>query len=117
MLPLVRRIVLLACAAPWLSSCSVLLPSREACPTALLQGRLVTDGQGRALVESEFGSQPVRWPDGYTVAIEPVFELKDRRGSTVATAGDIIYVGGGMDAADEVFIACGYVSRDPPGGG
>jgi len=33
---------------------------------------------------------------------------------SVATEGDTVYVGGGMDAADEVFVACGYVSRDPP---
>jgi len=32
----------------------------------------------------------------------------------VATEGDTVYVGGGMDEADEVFVACGYVSRDPP---
>jgi len=117
MLPLVRRIALLALAALWLTSCSFLVPSPQACPTALLRGRLVTDGQGNALVQSEFGIQSVRWPDGYTVVAEPILELRDRRGTTVAVAGDIIYVGGGMDEADEVLVACGYVSRDPPSGG
>jgi hypothetical protein len=28
--------------------------------------------------------------------------------------GDVIYVGGGMDANDEFFVACGHVGLDPP---
>jgi hypothetical protein len=42
------------------------------------------------------------------------FWLLDEHHGTVASEGEVINVGGGMDAADEVFLACWYVSRNPP---
>lgn len=95
-----------------LGACSLIVP--QGCPTALLQGRLVADGNGGAGVESDFGTQAVRWPDGYRVEEGAQVLLRDNWGNVVATEGETVYVGGGMDANDEVFVACGYVSRDPP---
>jgi hypothetical protein len=104
----VLGIGLLAVAA---SACS-LLPA--GCPEALAQGRLAPDGEGGALLQGEFGETRVRWPAGYVVVQEPELKLRDPFGSLVASEGDTVYVGGGMTPDDEVFVACGYVSRDPP---
>jgi hypothetical protein len=99
-----------ACAFP---APDVTMP--EACPAALLEGRLAPDGRGGALVmHAEFGPQPVDWPDGYRVDGDEEIVLRDPAGGIVATEGDIVYVGGGFTADDSVFLACGYVSRDPP---
>jgi hypothetical protein len=104
----VLAIGLLAVAA---TACA-LMPS--GCPTALAQGRLAPDGDGGALLLGEFGETRVRWPDGYVVQQEPVLQLRGPFGGLVASEGDTVYVGGGMTPDDEVFVACGYVSRDPP---
>jgi hypothetical protein len=89
-----------------------LLP--QGCPTALAQGRLAPDGEGGALLQDEFGETRVRWPAGYVVEQEPELQLRDPFGTLVASEGDTVYVGGGMAPDEEVFVACGYVSRDPP---
>ncbi len=87
----------------------------QVCPAALLSGRLAPDPGGGALVISpEIGAQPVQWPEGYMVIEDPVLSLLDPDGNLVASEGDTIYVGGGFTIGDELFIACGYVSRDPP---
>ena len=97
-----------------LLGCSVLpLPTAQACPAALLSGRLAASGEA-LVVETEFGDQLVQWPEGYVVEAGPVLRLRDDGGNVVASEGDMIFIGGGMDAADEVFIACGHVSTDPP---
>lgn len=94
------------------TACS-LLPS--GCPAALAQGQLAPDGEGGALLQGEFGKTRVRWPDGYRVLQEPVLQLRGPFGNLIASEGDTVYVGGGMSQPDEeVFVACGYVSRDPP---
>ena len=78
-------------------------------------GYLAPDGAGGALLENEFGQTRVRWPDGYKVVVDPV-RLYGPFGSLIATEGDAVYVGGGMSQPDEeVFVACDYVSTDPPG--
>jgi hypothetical protein len=95
--------------------CSVneLVATAEACPAALLSGRLAQDGMA-LVVTTEFGEQPVRWPEGYVVEQGPQLRLRDRSGAVVASEGDPIYVGGGSTEGDELFIACGHVSTDPP---
>jgi hypothetical protein len=93
------------------TACS-LLPS--GCPAALAQGQLAADGEDGALLKGEFGETLVRWPDGYRVVQGPELQLRDPFGALVASEGDTVYVGGGMTPDDEVFVACGYVSRDPP---
>jgi len=103
-----------------LAACSLPTPfapagTAEACPAALLEGRLASDGRGGARLVWEFGPQAVQWPDGYRVegGDEGVL-LLDPNGAIVAIEGDMVYVGGGFTAGDELFLACGYVSRDPP---
>ena len=63
---------------------------------------------------TEFGEQPVRWPEGYVVEQGPQLRLRDQSGAVVASEGDPINVGGGFTEGDELFIACGMVSTDPP---
>lgn len=111
-----RAVVVLVSVAALVGACSFIpgIGTPQACPAALLEGRLVADGHGSAAVETEFGTTPVRWPDGYHVDDGDEVALLDERGNLVATEGEIVYVGGGMNATDDVFIACGYVSRDPP---
>jgi hypothetical protein len=85
----------------------------EVCPGAMTWGALAADGAGGAqLVHPELGEQPVRWPDGYTVVGGPPLRVLDPDGDVVASEGETVYVGGGMDSADEVFIACGHVSTE-----
>jgi hypothetical protein len=45
-----------------------------------------------------------------------VAQLRGPFGQVIAAEGELVYVGGGMNADDTAFVACGYVSRDPPGG-
>lgn len=98
----------------WLLAACTLL-GQPACPTALLEGTLVDDHQGGLAVATDSGvATDVRWPDGYRVGDGDALSLRDGWGRDVAAAGDTIYVGGGMNAAEDQFIACGYVSRDPP---
>lgn len=80
----------------------------------LLEGTLARGPDGTAIVASEFGEQAVQWPDGFVVEREPKLRLLDDRGELVASEGDPIYIGGGFGPGDEVFIACGYVSSEPP---
>ena len=57
----------------------------------------------------------MRWPDGYTVVPQPELKLFGPIGNLVASEGDTVYVGGGMaPSGEEIFVACDYVSRDPP---
>ncbi|HEX2140720.1 MAG TPA: hypothetical protein VHK28_00410 [Candidatus Limnocylindria bacterium] len=85
------------------------------CPAALLEGQLVADDEWGVAVATEFGPQPVRWPNGFYAEREEVLVLRDRRGNQVAAEGEVVYVGGGMDAANEMFVACDHVSTEPPG--
>ena len=86
------------------------------CPQALLSGTLARADDDTAVVRIDDGTtQVVEWPFGYRVDTEPAFSLVDLTGTVVASEGDPIYVGGGSaDETDEVFVACGYVSREPP---
>jgi hypothetical protein len=108
----VARIALAVGLAVLLAACSLVGPL--ACPTALLEGTLVDDGGGRLAVETGVGVTAVQWPDGYRVDGDQELVLRDGWGRTIATEGDTIYVGGGMNESDDTFIACEYVSRDPP---
>lgn len=89
-------------------------PTAQECPAALLEGTLTRGPDGMAVVAGEFGEQAVRWPDGYRVEMGPSLRLLDDHGNLVASEGEPIYVGGGFTAGDELFIACGYVSSEPP---
>jgi hypothetical protein len=79
-----------------------------------MEGRLVPDDRWGVALQTEFGPQGVRWPHGYVAALDPGLVLLDDSGHLVARAGETVYVGGGMDADNVLFVACGYVSPDPP---
>ena len=110
----VSRVLLAVAAAVLLGACSLIGPI--GCPTALLEGILVDAGNRELAVETAGGIVAVRWPDGYGVVGggDEELVLRGGWGRVIATEGETIYVGGGMNAADDEFIACGYVSRDPP---
>jgi hypothetical protein len=84
------------------------------CPTGLGQGALANDGHGNAILVTADQRQPVQWPDGYSMDPGPPLRLLDEHGDLVASEGEWVYVGGGMDATDEIIVACGDVSTDPP---
>ena len=89
--------------------------SPMACPAALLEGTLAPDSLGGALVVGEFGPQAVEWPTGYAVSkVAGEVQLLDPSSRIVAGEGDPIYVGGGMSPDNTIFVACGYVSSEPP---
>ena len=83
-------------------------------PSVASGGHAGPGPEGTAVVSWEFGEQAVQWPDGYVVEQEPGLRLLDDRGELVASEGDPIYVGDGFTPGDEMFIACGYVSSEPP---
>ena len=84
------------------------------CPTALAEGLLAADGQGGALLVMGDRRQPVQWPEGYSVEPGPPVHLWSPTFQLIAEEGDTVYAGGGFTEGDVLFIACGYVSRDPP---
>lgn len=103
-----------------LASCGLLIgphdpdpsASAEACPLALLQGRLAPDGEGGALVVQDDGTEiTVVWPDGYVVRTEPIVQLFDPDGNLIAGEGHVIHAGGGY--SNSHFTACGEVSAGP----
>jgi len=105
----------LTLASLFLAGCQLLGISGTGCPTALLEGTLAPDPEGGALVVTEFGQQPVDWPDGYQAeTVAGRVQLLDAGRNVVASEGESIYVGGGMDQDDTVFAACGYVGTQPP---
>ena len=85
------------------------------CPTALLEGVLVRDGD--ALVVDSGGGQttPVRWPAGYGVQAKgDRLVVTDLFGSVKAREGDRVHLGGGqVTAGDETFGVCGDFTVDP----
>ena len=111
-----RTLVALCVVAMAATGCSLssILPTAQACPAGLLEGTLARGPGGSAVVTWEFGDQAVRWPEGYAVEQEPELQLLDERGALVASEGDPIFIGGGFTAGDELFVACGYVSTEPP---
>lgn len=84
------------------------------CSAALAEGRLAPDGQGSALLVMDDRRQPVQWPAGYSVEPGPPVRLWGPGFQLIAEEGDTVYAGGGFTEGDELFIACGYVGRDPP---
>jgi hypothetical protein len=101
-----------------LTGCGLIPPM--ACPAALLSGQLAVDEAGdepALVVATDHGTQAVVWPDGYSADFAgEVAQLRGPFGQTIAAEGEPIYIGGGMNADDTAFVACGHVSREPPGG-
>lgn len=89
-------------------------PSPDACPAALLEGELLADDAGGLMVRHAEGFvMSVVWPDGYAVRGG---ELLDPAGVVVAREGDVVSLGGGMNAADTAFVVCGpFTVRETKG--
>lgn len=90
-------------------------PSEEACDAALLEGRLVADDAWGFLVAHESGTvTAVSWPRAYQVQVlDGVHELLDPSGNVVAREGDMVVLGGGMNADDTAFAVCGPFTVRP----
>ncbi|HYO43615.1 MAG TPA: hypothetical protein VES19_10500, partial [Candidatus Limnocylindrales bacterium] len=87
------------------------------CPAALLEGRLVADAaSGLAVQAVGWADAPtvtVVWPFGYAARVDALgYALLDERGATIAHAGDLVGIGGGMPA-EGTWGACGGVAVVP----
>jgi len=92
------------------------------CPTALLEGTLIEDGNGGLAVQPETGPPiAVVWPDGHHVSVDAGtgrLVVIGPLGMVVAREGDHIRLGGGEDPEGPGFKGCGGVSvvEESPGG-
>lgn len=81
------------------------------CPAALLEGTLVATPDGELLVKQDVSGTlwPVEWPGGYRVSRldDGRLAVVDLFGGVKAAEGDRVGIGGGTDASDEVWMACG----------
>jgi hypothetical protein len=85
----------------------------QACPTALISGVLVADGDALGLGSEEGDIRPVHWPDGYSVRSEGVdLVLVDVLGNIKAREGDRIEMAGSA-ADDGSAHGCGPVGVVP----
>ena len=79
------------------------------CPTALAFGTVVADGPDLVLQDTGGATEPVVWPDGYSVRREgDLLVLTDRFGTVKARVGDRVEMGGGV-STDDRFHGCGDV--------
>lgn len=94
-------------------------PMSVACQGALASGILSSDPDGNAVLILVEDQPPVAivWsgPSTYDVESMPVLTIYDRDGNALARAGDHITLGGGFNAGDTIFHACGITSSDPAG--
>lgn len=94
-----------------------------ACPSALIEGRLVPDERwGMALEDTDGLIRKVIWPHGYAARREgSQLALLDASGSVVAYEGDFVGIGGGETGGGGDWLACGGItvvttaSRPDPG--
>jgi hypothetical protein len=79
------------------------------CAASLIAGTLVRDDTYGVAVDTGDQRVPVVWPYGYFASEGPDGILVlDRHGTVMATEGERVALGGGMDAADERFMTCNY---------
>jgi hypothetical protein len=92
------------------ASCAV------SCPTALLEGVLVADGQGGLAVQTDGGPPTfVVWPDWHGVRLDArtgALVVTGPLGMVVAREGDHVRLGGGENPEGRGFKACGGVALD-----
>ncbi len=83
----------------------------QACPAALLEGRLVADpALGLAVMAPDGTVVPTLWPFGYEGRIEPEgVALVDLAGTVVAHSGEVVRLGGSMAGFDPpgMWVTCG----------
>jgi hypothetical protein len=101
-------------------SCSSLEPlcstggGCSGCPTALLSGELVEQGDELVISVSDTGpAEHMLWPFGYSVHREgEQVVLTDLLGGVKARAGDTVRLGGG-ETESGIFKVCGQLEVDP----
>ena len=101
-------VALAVLALPWtLAGCG--------CPTALLAGELVRDGETLAVDVGDGTPRHVRWPFGYGVRSDGAhLVVTDILGSIKAREGDTVRLGGGQVGDDDgTFGVCGDYEVDP----
>ncbi len=88
----------------------------QACPAALLEGKIVEDRVLGLAVAAQGGTLvPVVWPFGYAGQVGPDgVALVDLAGMVIARSGDLVFVGGGEAPVGSrplgTWIACGPVT-------
>jgi hypothetical protein len=85
------------------------------CPTALLEGVLIADGQGGLAVRGEGGAvTPVVWPgDAHVTRDGDHLDLANTLGFVFAREGEFVRMGGGGNPNGPGFVACGPVAFRP----
>jgi hypothetical protein len=79
------------------------------CAASLITGTLVRDDTHGVAIDTGDQRIPIVWPYGYFAREGPDGVLVlDRHGTVMATEGDRVGLGGGMDAANERFMTCNY---------
>jgi hypothetical protein len=88
----------------------------EACPTALLEGRLVRHEELGVAVQGDPNFPPsiVAWPHGWAARdVDGTRELLDADGRVVAREGDLVSAGGGSYPPRDWFHPCGPIEFTP----
>jgi uncharacterized Zn-binding protein involved in type VI secretion len=90
----------------------------RACPTALLEGRLVRHDEAGVAVQGDpnFPPSVVAWPHGWAARdVDGVSDLLDADGRVVAREGDFVSAGGGAFPPHDWFYTCGDIEFTPAG--
>jgi hypothetical protein len=88
----------------------------EACPLALLEGRLVRHEELGVAVQGDPNFPPtiVVWPHGWAARdVDGTRELLDADGRVVAREGDLVSAGGGSYPPRDWFHPCGPIEFTP----
>ena len=87
-------------------------PEPQACPMALLEGRLVRHPEFGVGVQGDPDFPPAIavWPHGWTARdVDGIRELLDADGNIVAREGDFVSAGGGSYPPRDWFRTCGPI--------
>jgi hypothetical protein len=92
----------------------------RACAAALAYGVLDADADGNPVLIMGDGMPTVSivfsYPEDFVIESDPLLTIYDRDGNVLAREGDEVELGGGLNADDTIFHACGVISSDsnPP---
>ena len=86
----------------------------QACPGALLEGKLIADDEfGFVVAHADGFVSAVTWPNGYVARDAERRELLDGDGRVVAHEGDLVALGGGESSVGPGFVVCGDFEVTP----